>query len=419
MKKISFIIFILLFSFAIASAQSVDEIKTKIDSNAEQIKKLNEEIKQYQSQIDETGKQANTLQNTIKILDINQKKINTEIKKTETNISKVNLTLNELSKEIATTENKIILGKKAIGASLRKVNETDDATLVEIMLGTGSLNDTLEAYKEASSFNENVRLHRLELSTYKTAVENKQSETEKQKKKLLGLKTDLKDQNIILANNKKEKNDLLIETKNKESLYKKVLAQKQAEEAKFEKELFDLESRLKIKINTNNLPAKRPGILSWPLDSIKITQYFGRTVDAQRLYVSGTHNGVDFRASRDTRVLATLDGTVTAIGNTDSQRGCYSYGQWVLIKHINGLSSLYAHLDLIKISAGQTVSTGDIIGYSGATGYATGPHLHLGLYATEGVRVERYTSSINCKNIDIPVAPANAYLDPLNYLPGI
>lgn len=423
MKKYFLIIFISILGFSICSsfaqAQTVDELKSQIDAHSDQIKKLNDEIKQYQSQIDETGKQANTLQNTIKVLDINQKKITTEIKKTETNISSVNLTLDELGKEINTTEKKIDLGKSAIKESLRKVNQTDDISVVEIMLGSGSMSQSLDAYQEAESFNENVRLHEQELSSYKAVVEDKQSETTKQKNKLLGLKGDLKDQNIILASNKKEKGNLLAETKNKESNYKTILVQKQAEEAQFEKELFDLESKLKIKIDPNSLPAKRPGVLSWPLDSIRITQAFGRTVDAQRLYVSGTHNGVDFGASRGTRVLAVLDGTVTATGNTDSQRGCYSYGKWVLIKHPDGLSSLYAHLDLIKVSAGQNVSTSDIIGYSGATGYATGPHLHLTIYASEGVRVERYASSINCKNVDIPVAPANAYLDPMIYLPAI
>jgi murein DD-endopeptidase MepM/ murein hydrolase activator NlpD len=422
MKKLLFISFFLatncLLLATISYAQTAEELKSQIDSHSEQIKKLNEDIKKYQIQIDETGKQANTLTNTIKTLDINQQKVGTEIKKTETSISKTNLILQELSKEILTTEQKIDLGKQAIASSLRNVNETDDVSMVEIMLGSGSLNDTIETYQISSSFSQSVEKHKAELSNYKADVETKHSETEKQKEVLVGLKSDLKDQNTILANNKKEKNTLLAETKNKESEYKKILADKQAEEAKFEKELFELESKLKIKIDTNKLPKAGDSVLAFPLDKIRITQPFGSTVDSKRLYVSGTHNGVDFAASRGTPVKAVLSGTVQAAGNTDEQRGCYSYGKWVLIKHDNGLTSLYAHFDLIKVSAGQTVSTGDIIGYSGATGYATGPHLHLTLYASQGVRVERYTSSINCKNVDIPVAPSNAYLDPLNYLPA-
>ena len=80
---------------------------------------------------------------------------------------------------------------------------------------------------------------------------------------------------------------------------------------------------------------------------------------------------------------------IVGTGNTDEPRGCYSYGKWILIKHENGLSTLYAHLSLIKVNAGETVNTGDIIGYSGNTGYSTGPHLHLTVYATQGVKIVR------------------------------
>jgi murein DD-endopeptidase MepM/ murein hydrolase activator NlpD len=114
-------------------------------------------------------------------------------------------------------------------------------------------------------------------------------------------------------------------------------------------------------------------------------------------------------------VKAVLDGVVEGIGNTDEQRGCYSYGKWVLIKHSNGLTSLYAHLDLIKAVPGSQVSEGEIIGYSGQTGYATGPHLHLTLLASQGVTIQQYSSSKNCKNTKIPIASPNAYLDPMQY----
>ena len=117
--------------------------------------------------------------------------------------------------------------------------------------------------------------------------------------------------------------------------------------------------------------------------------------------------------------MVSFSGGVQSTGNTDAQKSCYSYGKWVLIKHGNGLTTLYAHLDLIKVVAGQAVSTSDIIGYSGQTGYATGPHLHFTLYASEGVSVQRYSQSRNCKNVDIPVASSNAYLDPMRYFPSL
>ena len=158
--------------------------------------------------------------------------------------------------------------------------------------------------------------------------------------------------------------------------------------------------------------------MAWPLKNIIITQYFGDTAFAKSGAYNGKgHNGIDFGASPGTPILSSLSGTVAGTGNTDLVAGCYSYGKWVLINHDNGLSTLYAHLSLIKAEKGQRVSTGDIIGYSGNTGYTTGPHLHFGVYATQGVKIVQYTNSVNCKNAVIPVADLRAYLNPIQYLP--
>lgn len=84
------------------------------------------------------------------------------------------------------------------------------------------------------------------------------------------------------------------------------------------------------------------------------------------------HTGVDFAAPRGTRVLATADGHVVAAGS----RG--GYGNAVEIKHGSGITTLYAHLSGFAsgIRSGTRVRQGEPIGYVGATGYATGPHLH-------------------------------------------
>ncbi len=202
-----------------------------------------------------------------------------------------------------------------------------------------------------------------------------------------------------------------------ESEYQRILDEKIAAKKQYEQELFDFESQLKIEIDPNSLPSVRPGVLGWPLEKIFITQLFGETVSSHRLYAEGTHNGVDFRASVGTPVKAVEDGFVMGIGNTDVGR-CLSYGKWIVLNHSDGLSSLYGHLSLQKVSAGEHVSAGEIIGYSGSTGYATGPHLHLGIFATQGLRLVSNPNSKNCKGIINPSAPANAYLNPMDYLPS-
>jgi murein DD-endopeptidase MepM/ murein hydrolase activator NlpD len=103
----------------------------------------------------------------------------------------------------------------------------------------------------------------------------------------------------------------------------------------------------------------------------------------------------------------------------DAQKGCYSYGKWILIDHDNGLSTLYAHLSVMSVSAGDKVNAGQIIGYAGATGYSTGPHLHFTVFDRDAVQVSQFTWSIGCKNTKVPYAPYEAYLDPLEYLPKL
>ena len=401
---------------SISFAQSIDELKQNINNHGDKIKKLEEEIKVYEKEIEIVGGQAKTLQSAVQVLDINQKKIGTEIKKTETNIQKTSLTIDSLGGEIENIEQKISSNEEAIAKILNNMRQSDEETLIESFLINKSLADVFDQYESVTQFQKKVRDQSKELALYKNELSDKKIITEKEKNKLISFKSNLGDQNKILEINKKEKSNLLTTTKNKEEEYKKILAERQAEKERFEKELFEYESQLKKAIDPKSYPSSGKGIFSPPLDNIYITQYFGKTVDAKRLYSSGTHNGIDFRASRGTPIKAVLDGIVKGFGNTDEQKGCYSYGKWILIDHPNGLSTLYAHLDLIKVSAGQTIKTGEVIGYSGQTGYSTGPHLHLTVYASQGIiGIQKYSSSINCKNVSIPIADVKAYLDPMIY----
>lgn len=415
LAKIILIFTILFGAVNVSSAQSIEEIKRNINNHNDKIKQLEEEIKIYEKQIESVNNEAKTLQNAIKTLNINQKIISTEIKKTATNIQKTNLTIDNLGVDIISIENKIQSNMEAVSKTIKELRERDGESLIESFLINKSMAQIFDQYESINQFQEKIRNKTKELTLYKDELSNKKMASVEEKNKLVSLKSELGDQNKVLQTNKKEKNNLLAVTKNKETEYKKILTERQVEKERFEKELFDFESQLKRAIDPNSFPSGRKGILSWPLDNIFVTQTFGKTFDSKRLYVSGAHNGVDFRASRGTPVKAVLNGIVEGLGNTDEQRGCYSYGKWILIKHPNGLTSLYAHLDLIRVSTGQTVEIGEIIGYSGQTGYSTGPHLHLTLYASQGVEIQRYSSSINCKNVSIPVADVRAYLDPMLY----
>jgi len=82
------------------------------------------------------------------------------------------------------------------------------------------------------------------------------------------------------------------------------------------------------------------------------------------------HTGIDIRAGVGTPVRATANGIVSYAG----WKG--GYGLTVIIRHNFGFSTLYAHLSRLSVGIGKRIERGDIIGYTGTTGYTTGPHLH-------------------------------------------
>jgi len=73
---------------------------------------------------------------------------------------------------------------------------------------------------------------------------------------------------------------------------------------------------------------------------------------------------------------------------------------------------------LIKVNVGEQVALGDLLGYSGSTGYVTGPHLHFSVYASDGVRIDTLTRADGSRSKcgEMPISPLNGYLNPLLYL---
>jgi len=88
-------------------------------------------------------------------------------------------------------------------------------------------------------------------------------------------------------------------------------------------------------------------------------------------HLDSRHEGIDIAASTGTPVKAALSGRVTR-----TTTGSPTAGNYVEIAHDNGDVTRYLHLDKILVNKGQMISTGETIGLSGATGHATGPHLH-------------------------------------------
>lgn len=399
-------------------AETAQNLNNKITEKNNDITKIEQEIKIYQNELNNLGKEKNSLANSIKELDLTKKKLNADISLTQSKIDKVNLTIQGLGSQILNKEDSIANNISAIKINFKKINEIDNYDFIQILL---TQNNFTQIWQELDSIVrvKNKTKERInELEQIKGELEDTKDITTTARNELLALKNKLADQRKIVEQNKIEKNKLLNQTKNNEANYQKLLQSRLAQKNAFEKELAEYESQLKFILNPKSLPGK--GVLAWPLDSVYVTQLFGITKDSARLYASGSHSGVDFRAAVGTPIKAVADGTVEGTGDTDLTCPYASFGKFIFIKHYNGLATAYGHLSLIKVQKGDKVKKGQIIGYSGNTGHTTGPHLHLTVYVAEAVKMEtRPSKACIGKHYTIPIAPTNAYLDPMYYLPSI
>ncbi|MDB4984028.1 MAG: peptidase M23b [Patescibacteria group bacterium] len=408
----------------LAATTSATDLQRSIDAKNAEIQALSAQVNAYQAQVDSIDGQAQTLQSTLNGIAKNQQKLKTNLNLTGKKIDRTALTIQENQNQIGDLGQGIERNASALSETVRSVYENDQKTLLGLMLTNSSVSDFLRDFDDLSQVQSKLKNQVVSMQDAKSSLEQSQVALAQKKSELQNLKGDLVDQKQVIDAQATEKATLLAQTKDQESQYQKLLSDTKARVAELNKELFDYESQLKFTINPNSLPAAGSSPLSWPLANPVVTQRFGKTVDAKRLYVSGSHSGVDFRASVGTAVYAAADGTVEGTGNTDLT--CYkaSFGKWVFIRHTNGLATAYGHLSVIKAATGQIVKAGDLIGYSGQTGHATGPHLHLTVYAANGVNGEKgarvdTVASNGCKgkNYTMPIAPTNAYLDPLLYLP--
>ncbi len=436
-----------LFSLApLAHAVDISAIRSQIDSINSQKAELDAQIAQYQKELDALGTQHQTLQTSISSLTTSQKQLQVKIAATQKSIDAANLQLAVLGNQITQTEGAIEEDSAAVGKSLRSMQAADDVSIIEAVLSAESLSDAWTMMDAESQLIGNLQNHAADLSNAKQQLTQTQASVSDKKEDLSNLSTDLGTQNKQLTITKQQKQTLLTQTQSQESQYQALIATKKAQEAAFEKTLSDLQAQL-APVNKASIPAIGNGILHWPFSSsfaatctgkasalgnpYCITQYFGNTSFAlahASVYNGMGHDGIDIGMPIGTPVLAALSGTVIGVGNTDvkspSGAMCYSFGKWVMVQHGNGLSTLYAHLsDNTEVAKGQSVTTGQILGYSGMTGYATGPHLHFGVYASAGVQIMdlgkwRGSGGTPCTDAGavLPVAPTNAYLNPLSYL---
>ena len=414
----------LLFVPFLLNAETAEELQSNINSLTAKIDLLDKEIKDFNIKIGKTQGEAKSLKAALAELELRRAILTKEIDRTRLKITQTQERITDTQEKIGITENTLIRNKNALAEVLRSL-VTDEQVLPPFMgaLANGShLSDALDIIKRGGDISRAVNEKVRTLVDTKSTLTNQEKLFESSKKTLEELNATLVDKKDLIIQTTKDKNSLLIQTKNKESLYQQMLADKKKKKGELEVEMLDVESRLKVIVDASKLPKYGKGVLKYPIENVVITQYFGNTPFASKnpqVYNGGGHNGLDFGVKTGTPILSSGQGTVIGTGDTDIACSGVSYGKWILIRHLNGLTTLYAHLSVIQVAIGQKVESRQKIALSGNTGYSTGPHLHFTVYASDSVHVSsgtEYKSKVCGTYLIIPLAPRAGYLNPLSYL---
>ncbi len=411
-----FIFFLTSISYSLALAETPEELKKAIEDKNQALAELSEKIAQAQKDLDETADKSQTLKNELNKADYTINKLNLNIKSSELNIQKLGLEIEALKYGIGDAETQIGVKKLAVAELLRELQKKDSETALVILLKNKSIAQSLDEAQNIIDINFGLSSQVTELQILNEELSDKLT-SQSAKKARIELETkNLKNTKIILQNQKTQKQNLLTQTKNQEKIYQQLITQLEEEQEELSKEINDIEEKLRLSFDPNLLPSKRPGVLGWPSKLKKdggiaiITQKYGSTPWSARLYKSGFHNGLDMGIPVGTPIFAAESGKVVAVDNNDrSYWQKYQYGQYIMIEHSNNLTTLYAHLSTAEVKKGDEVKRGDLIGYSGNSGYSTGPHLHFGVY---------WTSSILFKTLSPAkgLVPVGVTVDPEDYL---
>lgn len=401
----------------------ITDLRNQIGSKESHIRSAEEEIRGINVQLSEIFKKKDSLESKLNGLTLTKRKNEAQIRRTEESIQQGQLKLKALNTSIVDNAENLEVLYSVLRRNFQQANEFELHGKTLILMHT-SFSDVLQRIEEIERYSKALNTH----------LEFLEDETEKlgqNRKDVVAERAALEQQQRELADRKKiyefsiaQQGLLVKQTRNDEAVYQGLLKEKQQERLELQQDIYEYESRISYLRDPKAVPGPKKGLLRIPFDSkAPLTQQFGKTAFAiANAYRYGRpfHDGVDFGLPTGTQLFASADGIIIGTGNTDIVSSCHSWGKWIVIKHGFGLTTLYAHLSLVKVRLGQKVKAGDLIGYSGNTGFSTGPHLHFGVYDSNGIRIipyEQASSSARCRGLVVPVAAQEAKLDPLKYLP--
>ena len=370
-------------SASAASQSDVDALKEKLEDQAAEKKKLQNELNSIDSE-------KATVKEQIEALDA-------QINSTEEQIELQNDLIDSLEEMIAQKEEELAEAQKKeeeqyekFKTRVRVMYEQGETSYLEVLLSADDLSDFLSKYEIVSQIAEydknlfeELKALKEEIAQTKAELEEDRQQAENARKELEVSKSELDTQ---LANRSQAMKELESAAEEVKASFAEIEAEENSINAQIDKIVKEMEAEAERKRQEEAAKAQQSGSGSGSTSS-GTTQVAGYTHPLPSGYryvtsrfgyrnhpVTGQyklHTGVDISAPNGTPIYAAKPGTVIIAGYSSA------WGNYVVINHGGGITTLYAHMSKILTTKGATVSAGQQIGKVGSTGYSTGNHLHF------------------------------------------
>jgi len=216
----------------LADAASEDDLEEQIEEKNKELQSLSKEIIQTQSRIVGLQGEAQTLSGAISAINSQISRVNYGIRSSEVNIEKLALELESLGYELEDVNADIDTKQVALAEVMRKVQQNDGQSLLEVLLKHNTLADSVFELQSLSDLQDNLNIKVAQLASLQVALAGNIDQTSVKKSELEDEHVTLKGRKNILSDQQEEKDRLLAETKNEESLYQARLAKLRDEQQK-------------------------------------------------------------------------------------------------------------------------------------------------------------------------------------------
>ena len=364
-----------------ASAASSAEIQKQINGLKAKKSEIQKEIDAIQKQYDANFSDMEALVAEKETIDQEMTLISSKIEATNEEISAYSQLIADTQEELEDAQEELRTLSEAHRQRVRAMEEEGELSYWEVLFKANSFTDLLDRMNMIEEINAADRRRIEQMRIAADIVTATQMNLANEKSALEVVRTELAQDEEVLAEKSLQYYDLLYELEQKAEEFEILMAESEIlqeelmmEIAAKEKDLKEAkhdEYLAKLALQGDNPPSNA----SWvtPVSGFRLTSAFGMRKHPV-LKVTRMHNGVDMACAQGTPIYATRAGKVTTASYQAGGAGYY-----VSINHLDGFSSIYMHMTHFVVSAGQSVSQGQLIGYVGSTGISTGPHLHFGI----------------------------------------